>query len=623
MGDFNIKPIESDQQRAQFYHDILRDLEAFEYMLQNGLIEERSDMIGAEQEICIVDKIGNPASKALEILGDINSPLFTNELALYNLEVNLSPQKLTGDCFSKTAEELRTAMSHGEDIAARHGSQLLLTGNLPTLKLRHLLFDFMTPEERYKTLSRELLELRGHNFEVFLEGVDDFRTSLDSVLFEACNTSFQLHLQIDPREFAMMHNWAQMISGPVLAACTNSPLLFGKELWAENRISLFKQSLDTRRKLNHSRVKLPRVYFGNDWLRESPLAIWQKDVTRFPVLLRGYGEEDPMESLKRGVTPQLKSIRLHNGTTYTWNRLCYGVANNSPHIRIECRYLPSGPTMVDEMANFAFWIGLMKGIPEDKKSFWEKTDFRVAKNNFIHAARYGIQAGQHWFGENISSKKLILDKLIPLAEEGLKSVGVDQDDITSNLRIIEKRVHSGQTGSEWLIRNYRLLHDRYKPAVALRLLVQQCLIYQKEDIPVHNWDPEMVKDNVFISPQIQDEKELVEDIMNQEVVTVKENVSLEVIKNMMTWQGFNHLPVEDRNGDLVGMLSSSFFKEKQLSETLLAKDVMVKNVIQIGPGATIEEAKTTMIEHKIGCLPVVENDKILGIITATDLPMIS
>jgi len=620
MGDFNIKPIESDQQRAQFYHAILRDLEAFDYMLENGLIEERSDMVGAEQEICIVDKIGNPAPKALDILADVDSPLFTNELALYNLEVNLSPQKLTGDCFSKVAEELRVAFQHGQEMAERHDSRLLLTGNLPTLKFRHLMFDYMTPEDRYKVISKELLDLRGGNFEIFLQGVDDFHTSLDSVLFEACNTSFQLHLQIDPKEFAMMHNWAQMISGPVLAACTNSPLLFGKELWAENRIVLFKQSLDTRSKHNHSRVKLPRVYFGNEWLNDSPSYLWKQDVIRFPVLVRGLGDDDPMESLAKGIMPKLKSIRLHNGTTYTWNRLCYGVANNSPHIRIECRYLPSGPTMKDEMANFAFWIGLMKGIPEDKKAFWHDTDFRIAKTNFMKAAREGINSVQHWFGENISAKNLILDTLLPMARVGLERMNIDEKDIDFYLEIIEKRVSSEQTGSEWIVQNYRHLQEKYKPSVALRLLVQKAIKKQTEDLPVHEWSP-VVKENE--DPfHLKDDRDLVEDIMNQEVITTKDNVSLEAIRHMMVWQGFNHLPVEDKNGDMVGMLSSSFFKEKDLPENLMAKDAMAKNVIRIEPDATIGEAKSMMIKYQVGCLPVVENNKIVGIITVSDLAKI-
>lgn len=617
MGDFNIKPIETDQQRATFYKAILKDLKAFEYMLENGLIEDKSDMVGAEQEICIVDQIGNPAPRALDILRDVNSPLFTNELALYNLEVNLNPQKLGGKCFSQIAAELKEALDHGQAVAAKHGTELLLTGNLPTLKFRHLMFDYMTPEDRYKVISKELLELRGRDFEIFLQGVDDFHTTLDSVLFEACNTSFQLHLQIAPKDFVRMHNWSQMISGPVLAACTNSPLLFGKELWSENRISLFKQSLDTRSKYNHSRIKLPRVYFGNNWLYGSPIDLWKQDVIRFPVLVRGLGDDDPMESLKNGIIPKLKSIRLHNGTTYTWNRLCYGVANNSPHIRIECRYLPSGPSMKDEIANFAFWIGLMKGMPEDKHNFWEYTDFRLAKNNFMKAAREGIHSVQHWFGKNVCAKKLILETLLPMAREGLSRVNIAPEDINFYLKIIEDRVSSEQTGSEWVINNYRELQKKYKPSVALRLLVKKAIRKQNADMPVHEWSS--IQKEMQQPFHLDDDRDLVEDIMNQEVITIRDNVSLEAVRNMMTWQGFNHLPVEDTEGNIVGLLSSSFFREKNLPGDLMAKDAMAKKVIIIGPDATISQAKNTMMHHKIGCLPVVEKGKIVGIITAHDL----
>lgn len=616
MGDFNIKPIETDQQRAAFYHAILRDLEAFEFMLNEGIVEQKSDMIGAEQEICIVDKHGNPAAKALDILADVESDLFTNELALYNLEVNLSPQKLEGDCFSKVAHELRTAMKHGQEVAAKHDTTLLLTGNLPTLKFRHLLFDYMTPEDRYKVLSHELLDLRGRNFEIFLQGVDDFHTSLDSVLFEACNTSFQLHLQVDPREFVEMHNWAQMISGPVLSACCNSPLLFGKELWAENRIALFKQSLDTRAKLNHSRIKLPRVYFGNDWLRTSALDLWKKDVTRFPVLLRGYGEEDPMEALKRGITPKLKSIRLHNGTTYTWNRLCYGVANNSPHIRIECRYLPSGPTEEDEMANFAFWIGLMKAMPEDKKGFWKDIDFRVAKSNFLRGARHGLKTGHEWFGKTYGATELILEHLLPMAQQGLESVEVDEKDISYYLNVIEERVSSGQTGAAWMIENYRELQKHVKPSVALRCLVKHDLKHQNDDIPVHKWGP-VLNENSDCGA-LQQSAAWVEDIMNQEVFSVKENVSLEIAKTIMDWKNIHHLPIENQQGDLIGILAYSMINGKSHNGDTLVRDLMETKVVSIGPGDQITKAKELMDLHQISCLPVVENDKVLGILTSSD-----
>jgi hypothetical protein len=488
MGDFHVKAIQSDRERSAFYHAMLRDLNAFDFMLKEGLIEQRSDMIGAEQELCIVDKLGNPLPEAIGILEKLkDEEQYTNELALYNLEVNLSPQRLRGDCFTKVAAELKECIDKGREVAAAYDASLFLTGNLPTLSFRHLMFDFMTPEDRYKLISKELLQLRGRDFEIFLQGIDDFQATLDSVLFEAMNTSFQLHLQIDPREFASIHNWAQMISGPVLAAATNSPLLFGKELWDENRIALFKQSLDTRTQKNHSRIQLPRVYFGHDWLDDSPVALWREDVVRFPVLVRGYGEEDPFEQLKQGITPKLKSIRLHNGTTYTWNRLCYGVANNVPHIRIECRYLPSGPTMVDEIANFAFWIGLMKGMPEEHKAFWKTTDFQIAKSNFIKAARTGISTVLHWFGRNYCAKDLILDKLLPMAWEGLEKMNVDESDIEYYLGIIGSRVASEQTGAQWQRRNFRRLKDRFETAPALRLLVQESVYYQSKDIPVHSW----------------------------------------------------------------------------------------------------------------------------------------
>ncbi len=619
MGDFNVKPIQNEQDRTLFYRAMLRDLEAFSYMLDKGMIEARSDYIGAEQELCIVDPNGCPRSEALGILSRIEDERYTNELALYNLEANLSPRKLTGDCFRQVENELAECLSIGREAAASTNSRLLLTGILPTLNFRHLLFDHMTPEERYKVLSKELLHLRGSNFDIHLEGIDDLSATLDSVLFEACNTSFQLHLQIDPAEFALMHNWAQLISGAVLSACTNSPLLFGKELWAENRIALFKQSLDTRGRKNHSRVMLPRVYFGDDWLQGSAADLWKKDVVRFPLLLQGYGDDDPMESLERGITPKLKSIRLHNGTTYTWNRLCYGVANNSPHIRIECRYLPAGPSPVDEIANFAFWIGLMKGIPDEHRDFAAHTDFQVAKSNFIKAARTGIQTVLHWFGKNYAAKELILEQLLPMAAKGLRKMAIAEDDITTYLGIIEARVSSENTGSQWQKLNFRRLRKRYKSSVAARLLVQQSLHYQERNTPAHQWEDIDVDALDAASDDLQVNEELVEDVMNKEVITVRENVSVEAINHILAWQGFHHLPIEDAQGKLAGMISASLLQELDLTPDMIARDIMRREVICIDPGEQISVAQTLMKAHQIGCLPVVENDCLVGILTMSDL----
>ena len=276
MGDFKIKPIRNQETRNTVYQNILRDLEAFKLMLKEGMIESRGDRIGAEQEICIVDKLGNPTPSALKILKDLDQKEYTNELALFNLEANLDPMKFSGDCFSAMERKLESLIDLGQQSANKQEVNLFLTGILPSINYRHLQFSNMTPEPRYQELSQELLRLRGSSFEIYLQGVDDLNSTLDSVLFEACNTSFQMHLQIPPNEFVQKFNWAQMISGPVLAACTNSPFIFGKELWAESRIALFKQSLDIRSQKNYSRTILPRVYFGHNWIRNSPSEIWGK-----------------------------------------------------------------------------------------------------------------------------------------------------------------------------------------------------------------------------------------------------------------------------------------------------------------------------------------------------------
>lgn len=618
MGDFNVKPINNNTERAQFYASIIRDLEALQHMLEAGMIEQKSDMVGAEQELCIVGDKGMPRNSALDILKNIEDDRFTNELALYNLEINLSPQHLSGDCFTKVEKELERCLQHGQKKAAEVGSQLFLTGMLPTLSLRHLLFENMTPEWRYKLLSEELLKLRGRHFEIMLEGVDDFQATLDSVLFEACNTSFQLHLQIDPREFVAMHNWAQLLSGPVMSITANSPILFGKELWAENRIALFKQSLDTRGEQNHSREIVPRVYFGKKWLENSPIELWRENVARFPLLLRGYGDMDPMDAIKSGITPKLKSVGLHNGTTYTWNRLCYGVANNSPHIRIECRYIPSGPTRLDEIANFAFWVGLMKGMPEEMKDFWKETDFRVAKSNFLKAARTGIQSVLYWDGKNYRAKDLLHEVMIPMSRRGLERMNVNIGDIDRLLCVIEQRAITENTGAQWQKTNFRNLMKKYKPSVVTRLLVQRSLEYQKENIPVHQWKNIDISNSHLVSEGLP-EFDYVEDIMNRDVISVRQNVSLKIAEKIMEWKGFHHLPVEDEKGRLVGVITDKKLQSDIPADTLV-EDVMTREVICARPDMHTEEAENLMMQYKIGSLPVVENDILVGILTKRDFP---
>src|SRR5690606_32612948 len=379
-------------ERNQFYREIFDDMEVFDIMLEENMFPRQDVTIGVEQELCLIDDMGMPKNAALTILNKLPDHQFTNELALFNLEINLDPQLVYGEGINHVRDQLYQSVDKCRKAARSTKTEVFLAGILPTISPANLTFRSMTPVERYKVLSRELLKLRGEKFEIYLQGVDDLNLRLDSILFEACNTSIQLHFQVHPHDFVKYYNWAQLISGPMLAISTNSPLLFGKELWSENRIALFKQSLDTRVHYNHYREKTPRVYFGEDWIQNSPSELWKQGVSRFPLIFRGEGFPNSKQQLEQGETPELRSVRLHNGSTYTWNRLCYGVHEDLPHLRIECRYLPAGPSLIDEMANLVFWYGLMLSAGEEEEAFWKKMEFSGVKSNFYNAARYGILA---------------------------------------------------------------------------------------------------------------------------------------------------------------------------------------------------------------------------------------
>jgi predicted transcriptional regulator len=603
------------------YQYALNDIEAFEHMIADDVFAKEPLCIGAEQELCIVDATSAPATNALELLDTIDDPHYTNELALFNLEINLDPLRLQRQCFSNMERSLLSLLEKGRRVAAGRSSSFLMAGILPTLKYQHLQFEYMTPIERYQTLSKSLSDLRGADFDIHIQGVDEIIMSLGSVLFEACNTSFQLHLQVKADEFVDQHNWSQMIAGPVLAAAVNSPILFGNELWAESRIALFKQSLDTRSASKHLRKKLPRVYFGDRWLHSSAADLWKNDLMRFPLIVTSDDFQDASSAIKNGTFPDLRAIRLHNGTTYTWNRLCYGFSKKQPHLRIECRYLPSGPTAVDEIANFAFWIGLMKAEPQGGVKFWQQQDFRIAKSNFIKAARTGLQSVFNWYGKNYAAKDLILDHLLPMAKEGLRHYQVAEEDIQRYLGIIEKRVKKEQTGADWTVRNFRTLSTRYGHDLAEREIVQKMITYQEANVPVHDWDNIHSPINL-VNTSTPDQQHTVEQLMTKDVFSVNEDSSIEIIKSILKWNNIHHLPVEDQNGNLVGMITDGMIhrlESNKVNKVAFAEDLMLENLITVSLNATIAEAQQLMDQNQLSGLPVVYGKKLVGMFTKNDL----
>ena len=622
MGDFSVRQIRNAADKAKMYHHVLEDIRAFDQMLKEGHIETGAPKIGAEQELCLVDFQGEPSTKALEILENINDEHYTNELALFNLEINLDPLTLAGPCFSQMEKELLRLLGKGYQLAEKYQNNLLLTGIMPTLKYRHLQFEYMTPIQRYQTLSKVLSEIRGSDFQIYMQGVDDCIHSLESVLFEACNTSFQLHLQMHPETFVHQYNWAQMIAGPVLSACVNAPLVLGKELWAESRIAIFKQSMDTRSAINHLRKKLPRVYFGDNWLQDSPVNLWKETVMRFPLLVTSDDFESSETLLKAGETPKLRAVQLHNGTTYTWNRLCYGRGVGKPHIRIECRYIPAGPSPIDEIANFAFWIGLMCGQPESWTTKWPQLDFKIAKDNFLKAARYGLSTVFNWMGKNYSAKALILEQLLPIATEGLRKFNLLESDITKYLSIIEQRVNQETTGASWMVHNYRNLQQRMSKATALKVLTQETIDFQKENYPIHQWDDLLANEKHYPVYTAQNQLTKVEDLMSTDnLQTVKAEDPIELALSLIDWKKIHHLPVENLNGELVGMVTDGLMQrhlQQKDKAAIYIKDIMIQDVKSVSAEDVLSKAKYLLDTYQLSGIPVTYRKQLVGILTRND-----
>lgn len=615
MGDLSVKPFNDQAARHRFLAALLQDIEVLDIMLNRKLFEDNPIRIGAEQELAVTDTDFTPSGRSQSILDICTDEHVTPEIAQYNLEINLDPFVLKGTCFRQTENQLRELLSKVKDLARIQNQKILLTGILPTINRDHLNRSYMMPYDRYHLISDLMHQQRGSNFEIHIHGTDELIAQLDSVLFEACNTSFQLHLQIRADEFVDQHNWAQQISGPVLAGMVNSPLLLGRALWHETRIALFRQSLDTRTAFNHLRDKQARVFFGRHWLRNSVSMLFKENIARFPQIITRDDVEDSMEELLAGKAPSLRALRIHNGTVYNWNRPCYGRANNLPHLRIENRYIPSGPSMQDEVANFAFWIGLMKGMPEKYEDFYQRAPFEAAKDNFYRAARTGLQTVFNWFGKTVSARELILEELLPMAEAGLQSQNIDSEDIQNYLGIIEKRIRKGITGAQWQLNNFNYLKQSFGADNSLKILTKGMYELQETGQALHEW-PDQIHQKYYFSPRHEDKAC---QIMNTDLFTVEEQESLAMVKALMDWHHIRHMPIENKEGNLVGIVSAKYLEQFDESQSKSVGEIMVTDIISVGRDEPITTCVNLMKEHQIGCLPVVRDGKITGIITDTDL----
>jgi gamma-glutamyl:cysteine ligase YbdK (ATP-grasp superfamily) len=478
----------SREDRTRYRAKVRRCLDVFARMLGERDFSVEHTHVGIEIEFNLVDDTGEPALKSAEALEAIADEDFQTELGQFNIEINVPPARIDGaglDTLQKTLrDDLNAAQGHAADV----GAHLLMIGILPTLAEEHLGYHTISPNPRYKLLSEQIMAARGEDIEIVIDGVDRLATTADTIMPEAACTSTQLHLQVDPEDFAAFWNAAQAIAGVQVAVGANSPFLLGHQLWHETRIALFEQATDTRSEELKAQGVRPRVFFGERWIT-SVFDLFEENVRYFPALLPITEDEDPLVELEAGRIPQLPELRLHNGTIYRWNRPIYDVADGRPHLRIENRLLPAGPTVTDIMANAALFYGLVPVLGGSDRPVWSQLSFRAAEENFHLAARQGIEADQYWPGVGtVPVRELVLRRLLPLAHAGLEQLGVDTSIRERLLGIIEQRCITGRNGATWLIEE--LAHQMTESpdrAAALRATTTSYEQHMHEGEPVHTW----------------------------------------------------------------------------------------------------------------------------------------
>lgn len=626
MGDKNVSLDTDESQLRRFTKAVLQDLKALEKMLAGDYFEEDVLRIGAEQEMFLVDAALRPAPIATEMLEAANDERLTTELGRFNLEANVKPRKFTGKCLSQMEKELLDVLSAARRTAKKLDAGIVLAGILPTIQPSDLVAENLTPQPRYREMDRVLTEMHGTERHIQIKGLDELQYRLDGTYIEFSNMSFQTHLQVGISRFARSYNWAQAIAAPVLAAAVNAPILLGHRLWHETRIALFQHATDARSPV-HQRRDLPaRVNFGERWMSDSVIDALHEDVARYRFILSSDTEEDSVKVLEKGDIPHLYAWQMHNGTIWRWNRACYGILNGKPSLRIEARYLPAGPTVADEMANAAFFLGLMIALPEEFGDVTELLDFDDAKNNFFNAARNGLETQIAWIdGKTYPAKNLILKKLLPLAAKGLKKVKVDAADVKKYLGILEERVRREITGARWMLDSLAAMDENAKPNVKLRALTAAMLEYQEKNEPLHKWKLAEVEEKTDWI----DNYRTVEQFMIKDLFTVRPEDVIDLAASLMNWKHIRHVPVEDDHGNLVGVISYrdllSFFaaSDREDKKEIAVRDVMQTDLITVAPDTLTLDALNLMRENDIGCLPVVENEKLLGLITAHDFLTVS
>ena len=486
----DIDPIEiSGEDRRNYRAKLTRSLDVLARMLRERLFEADPCLVGQEIELNLVDEHGAPSMRNAEVLDAIADPAWATEVGQFNLEINVPPRQLDGDALAGLEQDIRASLNAGDAKARGIGSRLVMIGILPTLRKVDVNAGTMSASERFRVLNEQIFAARGEDMRIEIDGAEQLLTHADSITPEAACTSVQLHVQVSPDAFASYWNAAQAIAGVQVALAANSPFLFGRQLWHETRITLFEQATDTRPdELKRQGVR-PRVWFGERWIT-SVFDLFEENIQYFPALLPICEDEDPLAALDRGTCPQLAEMSLHNGTIYRWNRPVYAVVDGMPHLRVENRVLPAGPSVADTVANAAFYYGLVRVLAESERPIWTQMSFTTAAENLHEAARHGLASQLYWPGlGDAPVAELVLRRLLPLAREGLRRWGVNPVHADRLLGIIEQRCLTGRTGAAWQISTVSAITESSgaERQEALRQMTQRYIEQMHTNQPVHTW----------------------------------------------------------------------------------------------------------------------------------------
>ncbi|GAA1942527.1 glutamate--cysteine ligase [Nocardioides marmoribigeumensis] len=475
------------EDRTRYRKKVRACLDVFERMLVESKFDFDRPATGLEIELNLVDEDERPAMRNMEVLEQLGDPDFQTELGKYNLEINVAPKRLPEQGVMAFADGIRNSLDAAEKAANSVGAHLVMIGILPTLTEETLSADSLSGNPRYHLLSDEILAARGEDISLDIQGPERLSVTADSIAPEAACTSTQLHVQVSPEQFPSFWNASQAISGVQLALGANSPYLMSKELWRETRIALFEQATDTRGEELKAQGVRPRVWFGERWIT-SIFDLFEENARYFPALLPVLSDEDPAEVLAAGGTPSLDELRLHNGTVYRWNRPIYAAVDGVPHLRVENRVLPAGPTVMDTIANAAFYFGLVRALAEQDRPVWSQMSFTAAEENFHSAAIAGVEAQVYWPGAGqVRATELVVRRLLPLAAQGLEAWGVDGEEAGRLLDIIEQRCLTGQNAASWFVDQVHRRSGEGDRAGVLRRVLADYRPRMHSNEPVHTW----------------------------------------------------------------------------------------------------------------------------------------